>query len=29
MNEDIRWIQRLNNWTKALKQLTRFIAKDG
>ncbi len=28
MENDIRWIQRLSNWTKALNQLTRFIAKD-
>lgn len=27
MRQDIRWIQRLNNWTKALEQLTRFISK--
>lgn len=25
MTEDIRWIQRLDNWTKALTQLTRFM----
>ncbi|MHB8123426.1 MAG: nucleotidyltransferase substrate binding protein [Desulfuromonadaceae bacterium] len=25
MTEDIRWIQRLDNWTKALNQLTRFM----
>ena len=25
MTEDIRWIQRLNNWTRALDQLTRFL----
>lgn len=25
MTDDIRWIQRLNNWTKALNQLTRFM----
>jgi nucleotidyltransferase substrate binding protein (TIGR01987 family) len=28
MTEDIRWIQRLNNWTKALDQLSRFVAKE-
>jgi len=27
MRQDIRWIQRLSNWTKALEQLTRFISK--
>jgi len=26
-NHDIRWIQRFNNYCKALAQLTRFIAK--
>jgi nucleotidyltransferase substrate binding protein (TIGR01987 family) len=25
MTEDIRWIQRLDNWTKALAQLNRFM----
>ena len=25
MTEDIRWIQRFNNWTKALDQLTCFL----
>lgn len=25
MTEDIRWIQRLDNWTKALQQLSRFM----
>lgn len=25
MTEDIRWIQRLDNWTKALSQLTKFM----
>ena len=24
-NQDIRWIQRLENYSKALQQLTRFI----
>lgn len=24
-NQDIRWIQRFNNWTNALEQLTKFI----
>lgn len=28
MNEDIRWIQRLDNWTKALNQLTRFMERE-
>ena len=27
MTHDIRWIQRLNNWTKALNQLSRFMEK--
>ena len=27
MNEDIRWKQRLENYSKALRQLTRFIEK--
>lgn len=26
--EDIRWIQRFNNFSKALSQLRKFIAKD-
>ncbi|HFD32312.1 MAG TPA: nucleotidyltransferase [Gammaproteobacteria bacterium] len=25
MTEDIRWIQRLDNWNRALKQLTKFM----
>lgn len=25
MTDDIRWIQRLDNWTKALAQLTKFM----
>lgn len=25
MTEDIRWVQRLDNWTKALAQLTKFM----
>lgn len=25
MTEDIRWIQRLDNWTKALTQLSKFM----
>jgi nucleotidyltransferase substrate binding protein (TIGR01987 family) len=28
MTEDIRWIQRLDNWTKALAQLTRFMERE-
>lgn len=28
MTEDIRWIQRLGNWTLALNQLARFMEKD-
>jgi len=28
MTEDIRWIQRLNNWTRALDQLTRFLDRE-
>lgn len=28
MTEDIRWIQRLDNWTKALNQLTKFMDRD-
>lgn len=28
MAEDIRWIQRLNNWNRALAQLTKFIHKE-
>lgn len=28
MTDDIRWIQRLDNWTKALNQLTRFMNRD-
>ncbi len=27
-NEDIRWIQRFNNYTKALDQLTKFMERD-
>ena len=27
MNQDIRWKQRLDNFTKALRQLTKFIDK--
>lgn len=27
MKEDIRWVQRLENFEKALSQLTRFIQK--
>ena len=27
LEQDIRWIQRLNNFTKALQQLTKFIEK--
>ncbi|MBW2185697.1 MAG: nucleotidyltransferase substrate binding protein [Deltaproteobacteria bacterium] len=27
MKDEVRWIQRLNNWSKALNQLSRFIAK--
>lgn len=26
--KDIRWIQRLNNWTRALAQLTRFLDRE-
>lgn len=25
MTDDIRWIQRLNNWTRALSQLSKFM----
>lgn len=28
MTEDIRWIQRLQNWNRALAQLTRFMEKE-
>lgn len=28
MTEDIRWIQRLDNWTKALNQLTKFMERE-
>lgn len=28
MTEDIRWIQRLDNWTKALNQLGRFMERE-
>ncbi|ABA88153.1 nucleotidyltransferase substrate-binding protein, HI0074 family [Syntrophotalea carbinolica DSM 2380] len=28
MTEDIRWIQRLHNWNRALAQLTRFMEKE-
>ena len=28
MTDDIRWIQRLQNWNKALAQLNRFIARE-
>ncbi len=28
MTEDIRWIQRLDNWTKALAQMTKFMARE-
>ncbi len=28
MTEDIRWIQRLNNWTRALNQLSRFMERE-
>lgn len=28
MAKDIRWIQRLDNWTKALNQLTRFMERE-
>jgi len=28
MTEDIRWIQRLNNWTRALNQLSRFLERE-
>jgi nucleotidyltransferase substrate binding protein (TIGR01987 family) len=27
-NEDIRWVQRFNNYTKALDQLTKFMERD-
>lgn len=28
MTEDIRWIQRLQNWNRALTQLTKFMERD-
>ena len=28
MTDDIRWIQRLDNWTKALAQLTKFMERE-
>ncbi|NOY72308.1 MAG: nucleotidyltransferase [Gammaproteobacteria bacterium] len=28
MTTDIRWIQRLNNWTRALSQLSKFMEQD-
>jgi hypothetical protein len=28
MSEDIRWIQRLDNWNRALAQLTKFMQRD-
>lgn len=28
MTEDIRWIQRLQNWNRALAQLTKFMEKE-
>ncbi len=28
MKTDIRWIQRLDNWTRALKQLTKFMDRE-
>lgn len=28
MTEDIRWIQRLNNWNRALAQLSRFMERE-
>jgi nucleotidyltransferase substrate binding protein (TIGR01987 family) len=28
MTDDIRWIQRLNNWTRALNQLSRFMERE-
>jgi nucleotidyltransferase substrate binding protein (TIGR01987 family) len=28
MTDDIRWIQRLDNWTKALNQLSRFMERE-
>ena len=28
MTDDIRWIQRLNNWTRALAQLTKFMDRE-
>ncbi|GAB6042365.1 nucleotidyltransferase substrate binding protein [Endothiovibrio diazotrophicus] len=28
MTHDIRWIQRFNNWTRALAQLTRFLDRE-
>jgi len=28
MAEDIRWIQRLNNWARALAQLSRFMERE-
>jgi len=28
MTDDIRWVKRLNNWTRALSQLSKFMEKD-
>ena len=28
MTKDIRWIQRLNNWTRALAQLSKFMERE-
>ena len=28
MTQDIRWVQRLNNWNRALAQLTKFMARE-
>ncbi len=28
MTEDIRWIQRLDNWNRALMQLSKFMQRD-
>lgn len=28
MTEDIRWVQRLDNWTKALGQLSKFMERE-
>lgn len=28
MTQDIRWIQRLQNWNRALAQLTKFMQRD-